>query len=424
MSHGLIIRKYAPLLLLVFHSFCMLPIQAQTIDHSFVTKADIKTLRVRYVDSDVVERPWLTLGDKELRLEVSFDCLSHDIRQYSYSLHHLNADFTPSDLMPSQYVDGDSYADITDYGTSALTHTLYTHYSFVFPNEQMRPKVSGPYALKIYEDGNPDDVVAWVLFHVSEQSADVQATKRSNTDLEFNRRLQQIDVEVDMSKLPLNNTGEVSICLTQNGRRDNAVVVSRPTFVNGNTLVYSNNRDMIFEGGNEYRRFDISSEYIKGRGVDRIYFDHNMFHAYLFADESRSRAPYVYEPDANGQFVVNAERTDDDDFEADYMNVYFFLPSEPLFDGQVYVVGDFTGNELSHANAMSYDVEHKCYTFSKMLKQGAYEYQYLFLPKGQKKATTQTFEGSSWQTENEYTVYVYFRPFGCRYDRLIAIKRL
>jgi hypothetical protein len=29
-------------------------------------------------------------------------------------------------------------------------------------------------------------------------------------------------------------------------------------------------------------------------------------------------------------------------------------------------------------------------------------------------------EGNAWETENEYSIYVYHRPFGSRYDKLIA----
>jgi hypothetical protein len=32
----------------------------------------------------------------------------------------------------------------------------------------------------------------------------------------------------------------------------------------------------------------------------------------------------------------------------------------------------------------------------------------------------ETVEGNAWETDNEYAIYVYHRPFGCRYDKLIA----
>ena len=33
-------------------------------------------------------------------------------------------------------------------------------------------------------------------------------------------------------------------------------------------------------------------------------------------------------------------------------------------------------------------------------------------------------EGSHWETRNEYTIYVYYKPFGARYERLVGVKRI
>ena len=392
--------------------------------HTAIYKPNIHTLRLKYADIEDVERPFLVLGDDDYRLDISFDEMSHSTHLYTYTLLHLNQDFTLSGLQQTEYLDGFTTADITDIEHSSLTQTLYTHYRFEFPNDDMRPKVSGNYALKIYEDGNPDDVVAVVTFQVAEQDIEVSAHIRSNTDIEFNNRYQQLDLDINLRDHSIRTPDEITVRVMQNNRTDNQVTLNRPTFINGNRLEYKNNRALIFEGGNEYRRFDISSEYIKGRGVDRIDFDRNDYHAFLFPDVNTATAPYVSELDADGQYVVNAERRDDDDFEADYMYVYFLLPQPtPWFNGTVYVNGDFTFNSLQPDYAMQYDSEHKCYVYHAFLKQGAYEYQYLFREKGKSAGSTFLIEGSHWQTENEYTVLVYYRPFDGRYDRLLGIRR-
>ena len=56
-----------------------------------------------------------------------------------------------------------------------------------------------------------------------------------------------------------------------------------------------------------------------------------------------------------------------------------------------------------------------------LLKQGGYNYTYAFVPKGSDKATLQNVEGSHWETENEYQVFVYYRGFGERYDHLLCV---
>jgi hypothetical protein len=96
--------------------------------------------------------------------------------------------------------------------------------------------------------------------------------------------------------------------------------------------------------------------------------------------------------------------------------------SEPFLDGSVYVGGDLFGNRMTIDNRMQYDGEQRCYYLSALLKQGGYDYQYWFVPMGQKTATLQRTEGSHWQTENTYTIAVYYRPIGSRYDRLVGYR--
>ncbi len=403
-------------------------LQAQTI-HTSVLKPNVQTLRMRYLNSEILQRPFLQLGGEEV-LEISFDELSHTTHNYTYTLLHLNADYTPSDLQSFEYLRGFTTADITDYDYSINTQQLYTHYRFTFPNDDMQPILSGNYAIKIYEDGEPDNVVAYQTFVVVEPQVTIDATVRSNTDIEFAGRYQQLDIDLNLHNLSRTDPQYIKLVVQQNGRWDNAVFTPQPTYVENNRLRYINNRQLIFEGGNEYRRFDIASIYFMGYGVDKIDFDHNYYNAFLFPSENNANRPYVTEIDANGQYVINAERTNDDDYEADYMWVHFILPqAKQWLDGTLYINGDLTYNQLAPMNRMQYDEQNQCYHLALYLKQGGYDYQYLFCPSKRassmlQTATTFRAEGSYWQTQNEYTIYVYYRPFGQRYDQLICLKQL
>ncbi len=394
-----------------------------------VCKPNVHTLRMRYLNGETLERPFLQLGGEEI-LEISFDELSHTAHNYTYTILHLNADFTPSDLQSFEYLQGFTTVDITDYDYSMNTQQLYTHYRFTFPNDDMQLLVSGNYAVKIYEDGDPDNIVAYQTFMVVDPQVSVDVQLRTNTDIEFAGRYQQLDIDVNTAPLSLTDPQHITLLVQQNNRWDNAVFAPRPTYVEADKLRFINNRQLIFEGGNEYRRFDIASVYFMGEGVDKIDFDQHYYNAFLFPAENNAHRPYVTELDANGQYVVNAERTSEDDYEADYMWVHFLLPqAKPWLDGTLYVNGDLTYNQLSPINRMQYDEANQCYYLALYLKQGGYDYQYLFRPKAQNQqrgtssVTTLRTEGSHWQTQNEYTIYVYYRPFGARYDQLIALYR-
>lgn len=382
---------------------------AQT--HTRIYNEQVRTLRVA--------REVISLVDPE-PLQISFDEMSHDVHLYTYTVEMLH-----SDLLSGEYLQGFTTRDIVDFEHSFNTSREYTHYWFEFPNEDMQLTKSGAYRLTIYEDGNPENKVAEVDFSVVEPLVKIEGKVRASTDIELNGRYQQVDFDVNTAALDLRNPQEVRVLVTQNNRLDNAVELTQPTFIEQNHLKYINNKALIFEGGNEYHHFDAFSRFYAGTGIDRIVYELGDYHALLFPNEP-ARGEYMHEFDSDGRLVVNAERTNDSDTEAEYMWVHWTLAvDKPWFDGAVYVGGDIFGNELSLKNRMQYDAERQCYWLTALVKQGGYDFQYWFSGKGtQNKTTTQRTDGSYWQTENEYTIYVFWRPFGARYDRLVGVQTL
>jgi len=107
------------------------------------------------------------------------------------------------------------------------------------------------------------------------------------------------------------------------------------------------------------------------------------------------------------------------------MFVHITLPTkQPYFDGQLYLGGEFNYNLLNDISRLKYDANSGMYYQTLLLKQGGYNYQYWFVPKGSTKASVEKVDGSYWETRNEYTIYVYHRAWGERYDRLIGVKQV
>lgn len=402
-----------------------------------ILDSSIRSLRMQMVHHPTLSRPYLILeaggvidgSDEDNSVEISFDQLSHDVHQYTYSIKHLNADLRPSDLQSFEYVRGFTTADITNYEHSINTQVNYTHYAFTFPNEDMQLVASGWYLIYIYEDGNPEQVVAQQLLAVVEQHTGIKIDVRANTTIELSGRYQQLDIDVDTKALDLKNPEDLRLLVMQNSRWDNCVYMPKPDYVEPNRLRWKDNKDLIFEGGQEYHRFDAYSVYFAGTNIDRIVYESGDYHAILMPDQM-AEGVYIHDYDADGQYVINAERTQDADVEAEYMWVHFFLKSRAMMDGAVYVGGDLFYNYMSSGNRMQYDGDADGYYLMALLKQGGYNYQYWFMPKsslaspttgqGLKGATLQRTEGSHWETGNTYTVYVFHRPFGARADRLVG----
>lgn len=401
-----------------------LALQGQEVYRTQIFSPTIKSLQYK-VGGEVYQLPVMEL-DSELSMEIRFDEMSHETHAYSYRVIHCNADWTPSDLNTNEYLEGYTQGDITDYERSVSTHYLYTHYRTEIPNNDMRFRISGNYVWLLYEDNQFDQPLAQLCFSVVEPRVQISSTLRSNTDVELSRRFQQIDFEVMMSGYEVRDpSSEIKAVVRQNNRFDNEVRNIKPSFISGNTLSFVNNKALIFEGGNEYHSFDVSSVYAAGRGVDRIRFKDPGNEAYLTIDQIQKRS-YVHEPDLNGRFIINnQEAYRDVHTESDYLQVHFYLKApQPFFDGIVYIGGELNYNRPDDKVRMQYDNNEMAYRHTMLLKQGGYNYQYWFIPKGGTKASVERIDGSYWQAENEYSIYIYHRAWGERYDRLVGVKTI
>lgn len=409
------------LLILLITSTCL---QAGNPYRTRIFAPNIKTLQAEVMD-ERFSLPVIELQGTQ-KVHLRFDEMSHVLRTYTYKVIHCNADWSPSDISTSEYLTGYTNAYIQQAEQSINTHYLYTHYQFSLPNDEIAFKISGNYLVIIYEENEPDKPVAQACFSVVDPKVSIDGKIRANTDTELSGRMQQIDFEVMLNGFTVRDPmTEIKTFIRQNNRTDNEVSQLIPSFLGGNKLSYINNQSLIFEGGNEYHNFDISSVYAAGRGVERIRFEKDHYEATLNPDKVQKRI-YEDNEDVNGRFLINEQDAITDvHTEADYMLVHFTLPTkQPWFDGQLYLGGEFNYNQMNETSRMKYDNIREAYTQTILLKQGGYNYQYWFLPKGAAKASAERVEGSHWQTRNEYTIYIYHRGWGERYDKLVGMKTI
>ena len=374
----------------------------------------INTLRV-ISDGDWDRPQIITLGSDET-IEFSFDEMSHQYHRFTYHITHCDAQWKPSNLIESEYMDGFNDQPIDNWENSMNTTFDYTHYSLTLPNSEVSLKLSGNYRLSIQEDGNE---VAWFRFMIVENMHNLSATVDGNTDIDTRKSHQQVGMTVSLNGLNVTNPDrEIYTVVMQNRRFDNAVINPKPTYNAGGKLTYEHCRELIFPAGNEFRRFEIVNMYDYFRNVDRVSFHDPYYHATLF-QETRHHA-YTFDNDHNGRYLIRYNQASNSDTEADYLFVHFNLASEPLTSGKMYVSGHFNGGNLSSKYEMEYNSRDKAYQATVLLKMGAYDYQYLWVEDGEKAAQTKPAEGDWYETKNEYLILLYYRQRGSRYDRLIS----
>lgn len=362
------------------------------------------------------------------RVAISFDILSEDRDYLRYELTHCDAMWRPSGLVDPEYIDGFNQAEVTDYAFSQGTSAHYVNYRIAIPNDDIRPTIAGNYILRVYPEEAPDSTLLIARFGVTESSAPVRAECTSRTDFDVNGSHQQLSVSVDTKHLPIINPyGDLRVVVEQNGRTDNAVVVSQPLRVEGSNVFFEHSRDLTFDAGNEYRRFETVSYLMPGMGVEQIDYSYPFYHHTLYTDTPRANTFYSYDLARSGRYLVRAENCTDPDTQADYSVVHFTLASPELRDYNIFVEGDLTDRRINGESMMTYDRNAGVYRATLLLKQGAYSYQYLAVPKtaaSHPSGTTAPIEGDYYETQNNYTVKVYYRAPGERFDRLAGVTTL
>lgn len=377
---------------------------------------DVKTLTV-VVDDDPTLPPILQLG-KRHTLSVEWDEMSHEYQRYVYHLQHCNADWEPTDgIFESDYMSGLNNQLVEEYDKSFNTTQIYTHYRLRLPSQQLRPLISGNYCLQIFhedDDMSEDTPVLEVQFCMYENTASIRTQVSSNTDIDFNRDHQQVTLGVGYGTLNvIDPQRELKVVVFQNRRWDNRVTGLVPNIRNNAGIEFTHNRSLIFSAGSEFHRFEILDVNRTSMGVERMDWFDPYYHATLFPEQPQHN--YSSIEDQNGVYVLRSSDDTDDATTAEYVVVHFFLQTPRLSGGDVYVCGLWTGEPFNPECKMEYDDINKQYHAAILLKQGYYSYQY----RQQDGATART-EGDFYQTENEYSVLVYYRGQGARYDRLVG----
>ncbi|MBQ8988157.1 MAG: DUF5103 domain-containing protein [Prevotella sp.] len=399
---------------------CLLALFSMTLSaENRIYDSQVKSLQA-VVNQDWLSPPVMRLYGNDL-LHVGFDELSHDYHRYVYRLEHCEADWAVSqEIFESDWLEGFNDIVIEDFERSINTTVAYTHYQLTIPNEQCRLKMSGNYRLRIIDEDESQDILS-VEFMVTEQAAILSTAISTNTDIDTNKCHQQVTFGLKYGNLTVTDPQEqLQTVVMQNGREDNWRWNTRPTSFSQNGLEWKHCKDLIFDGGNEYRKFEVLDPSHPTMGIDRITWDGEYFQAYPFISEPRPN--YLYDEDANGSFYIRNSDNIENDFTSDYVWVNYRLKSPYPPQGTIVIDGRWT-TEHPDTYVMTYDEDSQFYTASILQKQGYYSYQYLMITDDDTSHPLPS-EGNFYETENRYQVLVYYKGTGERTWRLVAYSQL
>ena len=408
---------------LIFFALCFAPpVCAQKVYYTQAHDPKIKTLKVcgwGQLDDPIIE---FNNG----QVNISFDELSAEMTRFTYRIIHCDADWKQSMLIPIEYMDGFQDLPIDDYDYSGATTINYCHYWLSLPNQDVGFKVSGNYAVEIYRDGDFSNPVVTACLSVVEPIVRISMEVTSHTDIDLNKEHQQVSFAIDYPSLPVSfPQTDFKLYVFQNNRQDNSVTGLNPSLISRNRVEYFHDRNLIFKAGNEFRRFEFLTINMAGMGVEELSYHEPYHHLTLFPDQIKSRSGYRYDEDQNGRFYTNSADGYYPDIDANYEIVHFFLPvDKPFANGQLYLYSEIYQYNLNGQSRIEYSSDFGGYAKSIFLKQGSYNYQYLFLSNGSTRAETFPVEGDKYETENEYRLMVYYRHPNDKYDRLVGVQKV
>lgn len=390
----------------------------------FIHKNNIRSVLFNQTDFELSD-PLIRLNSND-RLRLRFDDMDGGYKNYYYTIIHCDANWQPSEIQQYEYIEGFYEDHIRTYYSSINTRIPYTHYQLEFPDNNMRPSKSGNYILKVFLEGDRNQVVLTRRFMVLDQRLMIDGHAQQANLVRYRNQMQQLMFTLHTENYHISNPyRDLRIVITQNGRWDNAITGVQPRSVQGTRLVYDHEEETLFEGGNEFRRFDIRSLRQLSERVEDIQSGRRHWDVFLLPDRVRAYESYITDNDINGRFQIMTVDGRNHMLESDYAWVHFRLPMpEPFENGHVYVMGALTNWHFTDENRMNYNYGEKTYELSLFLKQGYYNYIYAFLENDTPPAELRPIEGAHSYTENDYTIYVYHRAPGELYDRLVGVRQL
>lgn len=387
---------------------------------------NIKTILL-YKSGFELSPPVIQFGTDE-KLALGFDELGSAYNNYKYTIIHCDANWKLSDMMPSEYIDGFTEDYIESYTASFSTLQSYYHYDLTFPTDNLRPTKSGNYILKVYKDEDTDENLAFTRrFMIFDSKVVVTGEVKRATLNEYMDTRQEVDFDINYTGYTIANPyNDLKIVITQNDRWDNAITNLKPKYVKDKLLDYNYNDENTFNGGNEFRHFDIKSLRFISDRLRKITKDSLGYEVTLQPDIKRSFTVYLSDIDMNGRKYI---KTDDalrsSDIEGEYAYIHFSLPYyESVSTGSIYIFGALTDWHYQKEAIMKYNSKTATYEGTLYLKQGYYNYEYVLLKNNSSVGDETFIEGNHYETENDYTIYVYNQEQGTTYDKLIAVKRL
>ena len=390
-----------------------------------IFKPNIKAVRF-HIAGDQLGMPVYKLNSSD-RLELHFDDMDANVKSYYYTYQLCDYNWNPVPLNPFDYVKGFTQQRLSNYRYSSIAYTRYTHYQVILPETNSLPTRSGNYLLKVFLDGDTTKLAFTRAMLVLEPRSTISAQFVQPFTPQYFKTHQRLKFTVNLKGLDaFSASQQVKVVVLQNNRWDNAQGGAAPTFVRGNSLEYNTESNFVFPGGKEWRWLDLRGFHLQSDRVDSAEYLKTSTKIFVRPDIDLTNQRYVYFEDLNGMYQVVTYESINPYWQGDFATVKFTFvtPDRVPYRGKdLYLFGQLTDYKLNDATKMQFNPDKGVYEGTQFLKQGYYSYGYMLVDQNDPRQRVE-LEGNYWETENTYTILVYYRSFTDRSDQLIGVGKL
>jgi hypothetical protein len=385
-----------------------------------VIDSDIHSVRIHQSDWEL-SWPYYELNS-DSHLSLNFDDLSEDSRDFEYTIVHCNQNWEKSNLFYSDFIDGFERNPLNDYEMSVNTFIPYIHYDLKLPNDDVNFRVSGNYAVLVYDTENKDEPVFIKRFFVIEHEVTIDAEVRQPVLGMYRSLGQDVKFTLNTNVMEFNNLFEdIDVCIMQNYQWGSMQCDLQPDFVKNDEVVYNRDDQAVFKAISEYRRLSLRNLKFTNEKVAKIKYVKPNYFISLYPDKDNQFIQYSEYEDFNGRYAISNRDGWDSQTDADYVHVFFQVPARyNLIPSTVHVYGELTNWKCDKNSEMFYNSKNGMYEKELLLKQGVYAYRYVM--KKDSSENHMHFEGSHWETENDYLIFVYYHDIRLGADRIIGFE--
>ena len=358
-------------------------------------------------------------------LQISFDDFKASYQDYAYAIELVDSNWKSIDMNDFEYVNGFNQNKINSFSVSSISTQKYYHYQFSFPNNYCSPKLSGNYILKVFKNGDKNNIAFTRRFYVVSNIVNVNAQVLEPFDGEIAKSHQRVKASIDIRDIPNFQNNQLTLKVIQNYRYNDAKTTTTPSFMRNSVLEFNNEGELVFPAGKEARWLDLQSLQLRSDRVAEINNKDGGTKIIVKPDVSRTDMLYSTFKDLNGGYLILNTDNLQSETQNDYAQVQFtYIPKDniPYLDQKLYLIGSLTNNALDQNAEMQFDVKQGVYQKTLLLKQGYYSYNYILRDRNSPNDMDDfsETEGNHFETENNYTILVYYHAPGTRNDQLVG----